>query len=486
MPTVLVVDGDRVSRRFVEHLLTTNPVFLVEVVSDARSALELTSTQIVDMIVSETVLPDMDGLQLFRRLGRESRLREVPFVFFSADNRTETKINAYRSGIDDYVCKPCDPNEFIAKLSAILKRQSRRRIETTNKSYTLAGDFSTMSFPDLASILEIGKKTGLLAITTKRAVAHVHFDAGNIVHALYGTLSGDEAFYALVACVEGQFEFTPRSCELKCNERTIKLSVTSLIMEGARRYDDAHQNVLPRQRGIGSSYPVAENSNLSPLLIPAQVPNQNDAHRYEYAILESFTLGDFRLLNEQALVDFTANTQPQHRFHAWLIANREEAISALLPLAGAPSERLYLDSLTPGHKTLCLSFDLRDDRLLDILLIDAHAPMVVSSGLKLCPSVVVLAPPKGDMMALDIQSRVALQNLFNEYNVKAIVGIGLPTLEDHLSRIGITSNDSRVVCCLRGVLGDGTFDMRRLLLHAVRLWSSMAVGGTIAAGGERA
>lgn len=474
VPTVLVVDGDRVSRRFVELALATDPHFVVEVVSDAQSAFDLSATQIIDLIVAETILPDMSGLQFYRRLSRESRLREVPFVFLSADARPETKLAALRAGVDEYLCKPCAPKEFVARIDAILHRQRRRRDEAKNKGYTLAGDFSTMSFPDLVSILELGVRTGVLAVTTERASGRVFFEAGRIVHAVYGTLSKAEAFYSLMADDRGQFEFTPGACTLDAKDKTITQSATALIMEGARRFDHARRSAHPHSSDHGPCSPGSVHPHVDAALIEAPKADAVEARHYELALRESFTLGDLRLFSEDTLSAFTHCENVKHRFHLWLIADAEEGVSVLLPLAGAPSESLLLASLEPGPKALGLSFDLRDERLFDVLLIDAASPTAFRQSLKRIPSVVVLAPPRGDIMALGMQARVALKSLFDEFSVSAVVGVGHATLEEGLARIGIASTTERLVCCLRGVLGDSSLDLRRLLLYSLRLWLSSA------------
>ena len=474
VPTVLVVDGDRVSRRFVELALAANPDFLVEVVNNAQSAFELMATQIIDVIVAETVLPDIHGLQFYRKLTQESRLRDVPFVFLSADTRPETKVVALRSGVDDYLCKPCAPSEFVARISAILERQRRRRSEVMNKGYTLAGDFSTMAFTDLVSTIELGLRTGVLAVSTRHTSGRLFFENGRIVHVLYGTLSGEEAFYELMTGEEGEFGFTPMPCTLEASERTVTLSATALIMEGARRYDDARQKSNPSQRRHFTSRPACTVIRTDSTRVRSPEPSPIEARYYEVAVRESFTLGDLRLFSNESLVEFTLDDHARHRFHVWLIAARDEGVSVLLPLAGAPSERLLLESLEPGSKVLGLTFDLRDERLLDVLLIDAESPENFKPNLRRCPSVVIFAPPHGDVMALAVPARLALKELLDEYGVSAIIGVGLPTLEDGLTRIGIASTSDRIVCCLRGVLGDPSAEMRRLLLHAIRLWLSSA------------
>src|SRR5262249_25758848 len=90
--TALVIDGDPVSRRFVELALGRTGEFIVEAAQSAAAAIEILRVQAVELIVSDTDLSDANGLQFYRALAQETRLRGIPFVFLSADCRPEAKI----------------------------------------------------------------------------------------------------------------------------------------------------------------------------------------------------------------------------------------------------------------------------------------------------------------------------------------------------------------------------------------------------------
>jgi CheY-like chemotaxis protein len=473
-PTVLVVDGDRVSRRFVE-LALSNEGFVIEAVNDVSAALEVLGTQIVDLIVSETMLPDMNGLKFYRRLQQESRLRGVPFVFLSSDTQARTKVLALRAGVEDYLCKPCDPAEFAARLGAIVGRLRRRRSEASNRSYTLAGDFSAIDFPDLVAIIEMGHRSGILAVLNREASGQVFFDEGRVVHCVYGSLQGAEAFYRFVWNRQGQFEFTTGPCTLAHEERTITQSATGLIMEGARRFDTARNGDSGTESSPKTALSVQQpRASVKPegYRAPAPLPNATVARHYELALRESFALGDLKMFGEADLAKWTASEAGRDRFHVLLIAALDEGVSAVLPLAGAATERWVLDSLSPGKKALGLTLCLRDERLLDLVLIDARDPTALRHSLRRVPSVVVIAPPQGDLMALGAQARVALHGILDELGARVVVGIGQPTLQEGLSRIGIGTTDTRRVSCLCGGLGDPSSDLRSLLISAIGVWVS--------------
>jgi CheY-like chemotaxis protein len=481
--TVLIVDADRVAHRFVELSLANELDVGVEAVNDAAAALDLCRTQNVDVIVAEMRLPDMDGLRFHGRLMQESRLRAVPFVFLSADTRPRTKVVALRAGADDYLCKPCDPGEFAARISALLERQRKRRGEAKNRRYTLAGSLAAVGFPELVGIIEMGQRSGVLSLSGRSLSGEVFFDHGRVVQAYAGTLVGEEAFYRLVWDTDGYFEFTPGNCTLTPDERVITHSAAALIMEGARRFDTARESgQLPAARpatvrpiGPASSWPSAP-------LLPAPEPSMATARPLELALRESFTLGDLQLFDEKQLAEWT--TRPEvRRLHMVLVAARQEGVASLLGLAGTPSESWVIESLRPCPKLLGLSFQPREAPMLDVVLVDADELSLFSASLRRQPAVLIVAPPEGDLMALGTQARVNLKNAVDHLEAGVVLGIGLPTLEAGLTELGIVGTPSRLVCCVRGLLSDASSDLRRVLLHAIRLWLSSGPGGGLAGGG---
>jgi CheY-like chemotaxis protein len=468
--TVLVVDADRVSRRFAELALANTANFVVELANDAHGALDVASRQLIDLIVCETTLPDATGLQLYRQLLGQSRFRDLPFIFLSSDTRAQAKVQALKAGVEDYLCKPCDSSEFAARVSAVIDRRRRQRIEARNKAYTLAGNFSTVTFPDLVSIIGMGQRTGVLAVSTERALGRVFFERGEVIHAEFGTLSGNEAFYRYLAEHNGEFEFTQGERLPVGTRRSITLSATALIMEGARRFDDERES---HRHGASKLAPETPSASTDSTRVPpvAEDPNDDAAARfYELALSDAFVLGELRLVGEDQLADFTADAGAPHRLHVWLVADREEAIGALLPLAGPPSERLLLEGLQTGSKALSLVFHLRDERMLDVLLLDAAQPAAYRRHLRRCPSVVVYAPPRGDILAVSIPARLDLKTLCDEFCVRALVAMGQPTLSDGLARVGLNDSPSRVMFSVKGTLADPSSDLRRVLVEAVHLW----------------
>jgi two-component system OmpR family response regulator len=116
---VLVVDDERSIVDAVATALRYEG-FEVEEAGTGREALKAAETQRPDLIVLDIMLPDLDGLEVTRRL-RQDGLR-VPVLFLTARDSTEDKISGLTVGGDDYVTKPFSLAEVVARVRAILRR----------------------------------------------------------------------------------------------------------------------------------------------------------------------------------------------------------------------------------------------------------------------------------------------------------------------------------------------------------------------------
>ena len=338
--TVLLIDADAVSRRFVEMALSREPDLEVEGAVDGAGAMEILSSTPIHLIISETDFADMNGLQFFRRLTQGMRLRSVPFVFFTADARVTTKVVALTAGVDDYLVKPCEGAELVARVRSLLTRQRRALAGLRTRAYSLAGEFSALSFADLVSILELGRRSGTVAVVTKDRLGTVYFDRGRIVHTVFGSMVGPPAFVWLLAQEEGHFEFSPGPCPIGEAERTIWESVQSLMMESARIIDIRRASGWDFLPGNDVGPPGAGPDRRRARRRPAYVPDAATAAQLEEALRGSFTLGDLQIFSRDELAAWTEQAPARDRFHVLLVADLAKGVSSMLSLAGAPSERL--------------------------------------------------------------------------------------------------------------------------------------------------
>jgi DNA-binding response OmpR family regulator len=482
--TVLVVDGDGVSRRFVELALGRDASFQIETAIDGAGAFEILGHTPVHAIIAETEFPDMNGLYFFRLLSGESRLRNIPFMFLSSDTRVATRVVAFGAGVDEFLVKPCDVGELVARVKSLIGRQ-RRALEVMHKrGYTLAGRFSAMAFPDLVATIEMEKSSGTLSIATATAVGAVYFDGGRVVHACFGNLVGPRAFMRLMLEADAQFEFTQEPCPIVGREQTIRESVTSLVMESARVIDtERRDGIMPSAVAASAASSRASGGAAEPgpmPIEPAPTLGAGAIAQFELSIGDSFFLGDLRVYTHAELAKWTRSPGGGERLHVVLIGDMTEGVSALLALAGAPRERWVLGSLTPQPKALGLSFFMRHERLLDIVLLDVFHPRAFASALQRTPSLVLFAPPAGDFLAIGIKARVELVQLLAQLRPPAMLAVGNQALESALRSLGGIESGTRLGAA-HGALGNGQSDLRALLVDGIRLCARAAADTTAVA-----
>ncbi len=124
MKKILVVDDDRTMRTVLTRYLE-NQGYQVEQVSSAAEALVAFAKNPPDLVVSDVMMPEMDGLEFCRRLRATPSGQLMPFIFLSGKGELEDRIYGHSIGADDYLTKPVDPRELVAKIEAQLERTRR-------------------------------------------------------------------------------------------------------------------------------------------------------------------------------------------------------------------------------------------------------------------------------------------------------------------------------------------------------------------------
>ena len=122
-PLVLVVDDDRGHRLLLSRLLDQNG-FRVSLAPDGGTALKLVAAAAPDLVLLDVMLPGEDGLVLCRRLRAigDQAIAGLPVIMLTALGQGPHRVAGLDSGADDYVAKPFDPPELLARIRAVLRR----------------------------------------------------------------------------------------------------------------------------------------------------------------------------------------------------------------------------------------------------------------------------------------------------------------------------------------------------------------------------
>jgi len=147
MKTILVVDDERkivdLARDYLEHA-----GFLVQTAGDGQAALEVVERHKPDLIVLDLGLPGLDGLDVTRRIRRDSNL---PVIMLTARDDELDKLVGLELGADDYLTKPFSPRELVARVRAVLRRTDQGA-QSSADEVVHAGDL-TLDLPRMRASL---------------------------------------------------------------------------------------------------------------------------------------------------------------------------------------------------------------------------------------------------------------------------------------------------------------------------------------------
>ncbi len=125
MKTILVVDDDNVNLQTTREVLSDT--YKVILVKKGQQALAYLETGDCDVILLDINMPEMDGFEVMRKLRESERLREIPVIFLTGDNDSETEARCFKEGAIDFIAKPFVPAVMLHRIGRILELDELRR-----------------------------------------------------------------------------------------------------------------------------------------------------------------------------------------------------------------------------------------------------------------------------------------------------------------------------------------------------------------------
>ena len=128
---LLLVDDEPGLREAVQAYLEDSD-FAVEVASNARDGWELLQQYNPDLVISDIMMPQVDGYQFLKQVREDPRYKALPVVFLTAKGMTSDRIQGYQAGCDAYLSKPFDPDELVAIVTNLLARRAAAKETSEN------------------------------------------------------------------------------------------------------------------------------------------------------------------------------------------------------------------------------------------------------------------------------------------------------------------------------------------------------------------
>ncbi|OHC73660.1 MAG: DNA-binding response regulator [Rhodospirillales bacterium RIFCSPLOWO2_12_FULL_58_28] len=162
---ILLVEDDAATARSIEIMLKTEGI-VVDVTDQGEDGLEIGKLYDYDLIILDLMLPDINGMEVLRRL-RDARV-ETPVLILSGLGEAEQKVKGLGYGADDYLTKPFDKKELLARIQAIVRRSKGHaqsvvhtgRLSVNMDAHTVEVDGSPVHLT--------GKEYGILELLSMR------------------------------------------------------------------------------------------------------------------------------------------------------------------------------------------------------------------------------------------------------------------------------------------------------------------------------
>lgn len=136
---ILLVDDDESIISLIDTVLHKEGYSRIYMAGSGKEAIKMVNETEPDLIVLDVMLPDFDGYEICRQIRDKSM---VPIIFLSAKSDESDKLISYAMGGDEYITKPFSPKMLLAKISAMLKRQSYYDDKGANDNRYVFGSFA--------------------------------------------------------------------------------------------------------------------------------------------------------------------------------------------------------------------------------------------------------------------------------------------------------------------------------------------------------
>jgi CheY-like chemotaxis protein len=231
---LLLVDDNPMVLAMLQQALT--PLATVTTAADAADALLKAVDEPCDLLVCDYRMPGMDGRQLVEKLKSRPATANFSTVLMASKVDIAERLSP-QDAADDYLEKPFYLKDATRRVKRMIDRIALEKMAKTAPSDgVVRGNLSQMNVIDLMQSLEMGRKSCRISLSNEGDKCEVFFVEGQVKHATYGSLVGDEAVFKVLRWTGGNFEL---DFEGKTDKETTQLNTQGLLMEGLRLLDES-------------------------------------------------------------------------------------------------------------------------------------------------------------------------------------------------------------------------------------------------------
>ena len=274
---LLVVDDNPMVLAMLQQALT--PLALVTTATDAADALLKAVDDVPDLLVCDYRMPGMDGRQLVEKLRSRPATANFSTVLMASKVDIAERLSP-QDAADDYLEKPFFLKDATRRIKRTIDRIALEKLaKTAPKDGVVRGSLSQMNVIDLMQSLEMGRKSCQLSLSHEGDKCEVFFAEGQVKHATYGALVGDEAVFKVLRWTGGNFQL---DFEGKTGKETTQLNTQGLLMEGLRLLDESARESGAEAEPAATAPPPSS----TPSSVPANSAGRGGREEEEDVLLD--------------------------------------------------------------------------------------------------------------------------------------------------------------------------------------------------------
>ena len=210
----------------------------VSTASDSADALLKAVDEPPDLLITDYRMPGMDGRQLLEKLKSRPATAGIAVILMASKADVSERLSL-QDMVEDYLEKPFFLKDATQKIKRVVDRIALEKLSKTASDGVLRGSLSQMNVIDLVQSLEMGRKSCQLTMTNGKDKCEMYFTQGQVKHAAYGAVSGNEAVFKVLRWTDGNFQI---DFEGQTAQETTTMNTQGLLMEGLRLLDEAQRD----------------------------------------------------------------------------------------------------------------------------------------------------------------------------------------------------------------------------------------------------
>ncbi|MGE0084491.1 MAG: response regulator [Desulfococcaceae bacterium] len=236
---ILIIDDDPAHHLILGNYLKKSGYDVIHAL-DGEHGLKMLAERKPRLVLLDVQMPGMDGFQLIRKIKKDTSGQHAAVIFLTAMKRQEIITKGLELGADDYIVKPFDRSELLARIKAVLRRMERRIPHEGH----MEGELCDVGIPDLLQSMEIGMKTA--TIRMKEMDAEIVLKNGSFLYARQGHFTGEQALQRVFLLEKGGFSVKFNEIPSGVSGKPIPL--TPILMNVTKEVDEIRD--IMRQMGV--------------------------------------------------------------------------------------------------------------------------------------------------------------------------------------------------------------------------------------------